>query len=111
MVRRIATLLSGIVLGLLTAGAQGCKDDYDCGERNLPGTLGCPCLPGDRCTTDLVCAAGVCISEAPMATEGASSSESAGSDTGTAGEAGSDTGTGGDAGSDTGTAGSAGSGG
>ena len=106
MTRALLRILAAVALGWAAAAAPACKDDYDCGERSLPGTEGCPCLPGDRCATDLVCAAGMCVSEAPGGDDGGSSSSTgtAGSDTGTAGP-GSDTGTAGP-GSDTGTAGS-----
>ncbi len=97
----------GLSLGL---AVSSCRDDYSCGERNLPGTEGCPCLSGDRCVAELVCAGGLCRSEQPGAGTGATTAT--GSDTGTAtgtGTAGTATGAG-TAGTATGT-GTAGTGG
>ncbi len=80
MRRWIFALVLGFGAGGIAGAPAGCKEER-CGERNLPGTLGCPCLPGERCATDLVCAAGTCISEAPMTTGGAGTDTQGGTQT------------------------------
>ena len=63
----------GLVLGFGTAALPGCEEDYECGERNLPGTLECPCLPGGVCAEGLECDGGRCYLESATSSEGGGS--------------------------------------
>ena len=58
-----------LVAGLLVTGlVVGCSNEIECGERDLPGTEACPCLPGGQCAADLVCDADICHPRAPDST-------------------------------------------